>query len=202
MRRTTTSATPESYYFAYGANLHIAHMKSRCPRSAPVCAARLEDYRLTIALPATAPDNQPGWATVTPEPGAGTPGALFRLHADDLPALDRFEDYPALYMWKSIYIMVQCGKRRARRRHTTDSGKDTRISRWKRMESVLGEISSYIGTGPPYPFGEVAAGGPLSSGSVSVRCASARISVRCAMIRRHDAQTLSLLGRKAISSFR
>ena len=97
MRRTTTSATPDSNYFAYGANLHLAQMKSLCPRSAPVCPARLVDYCLTIALPAASSGNQPGWATVTPETGAQVPGALFRLHEDDLPALDHFEDYPALY---------------------------------------------------------------------------------------------------------
>ena len=83
MKRMTTPATPESNYFAYGANLHIAQMKSLCPRSAPVCPARLQEYRLTIALPATAPGNQPGWATVTPHKGAEAPGALFRLHSDE-----------------------------------------------------------------------------------------------------------------------
>ncbi len=113
MRRTTTSATPESDYFAYGANLHLAQMKSLCPKSAPVCPARLVDYRLTIALPAAAAGNQPGWATVTPEKGAETPGALFRLHADDLPALDHFEDYPALYDRQDVEIVTADGPLRA-----------------------------------------------------------------------------------------
>ncbi len=109
MRRTTTSATPDSNYFAYGANLHIAQMKSLCPMSAPVCPARLLDYRLTIALPAASPGNRPGWATVTPEKGAETPGALFRLHDDDLPALDHFEDYPALYTREDVKILTGDG---------------------------------------------------------------------------------------------
>ena len=109
MKRMTTPATPESNYFAYGANLHIAQMKSLCPKSAPVCPARLEGYRLTIALPATAPGNQPGWATVTPHKGAEAPGALFRLHSDDLPALDHFEDYPALYDRKEVELITAEG---------------------------------------------------------------------------------------------
>ena len=109
MRRTTTSATPDSNYFAYGANLHIAQMKSLCPKSAPVCPASLENYRLTIALPAASPGNQPGWATVTPEAGALVPGALFRLHDDDLPALDHFEDYPALYDRQEVEIITADG---------------------------------------------------------------------------------------------
>ncbi len=113
MRRTTTSATPDSNYFAYGANLHVTQMKSLCPKSAPVCPARLLDYRLTIALPAASQGNQPGWATVTPEAGAYVPGALFRLHADDLPALDHFEDYPTLYDRKDVEIVTADGPLRA-----------------------------------------------------------------------------------------
>ena len=75
----TTPATPESNYFAYGANLHIAQMKSLCPEVAsPYVPRAFKEYRLTIALPATAPGNQPGWATVTPHKGAEAPGALFR----------------------------------------------------------------------------------------------------------------------------
>ena len=109
----TTPATPESNYFAYGANLHIAQMKSLCPRSAPVCPARLQEYRLTIALPAASPGNQPGWATVTPHKGAEALGALFRLHADDLPALDHFEDYPALYDRKEVELIIAEGSLRA-----------------------------------------------------------------------------------------
>ena len=109
----TTPATPESNYFAYGANLHIAQMKSLCPKSAPVCPARLQEYRLTIALPAASPGNQHGWATVTPHKGAEAPGALFRLHADDLPALDHFEDYPALYDRKEVELITAEGSLRA-----------------------------------------------------------------------------------------
>ena len=113
MKRMTTPATPESNYFAYGANLHVSQMKSLCPRSAPVCPARLEGYRLTIALPFSAPENQSGWATVTPHKGAETLGALFHLHADDLPALDHFEDYPALYNRKNVEIRTDEGVDRA-----------------------------------------------------------------------------------------
>ena len=78
-----------------------------------MCSARLLDYRLTIALPEASPGDQPGWATVTPEKGAETPGALFRLHADDLPALDHFEDYPALYDRKDVKIVTADGPLRA-----------------------------------------------------------------------------------------
>ncbi len=106
-----TSATPEPYYFAYGANLNIAHMKSLCPGSAPLCFAHLEDHILTIALPETASPDAPGWATVTPETGGRVLGALFHLRADDLPALDRFEGYPTLYNREEVEVATDDGPR-------------------------------------------------------------------------------------------
>ena len=36
-------------------------------------------------------------------------GALFRLHNDDLPALDHFEDYPVLYKRKEVEIVTADG---------------------------------------------------------------------------------------------
>lgn len=109
----TTSATPDLSYFAYGANLCVAHMKIICPRSAPEGPARLEDHRLVIALPASAPRNGPGWATVTPEAGARVPGALFRLHPDDLPTLDRFENFPTLYGRETMEVTTAEGRAEA-----------------------------------------------------------------------------------------
>lgn len=105
----TTSATPELSYFAYGANLNVAHMEILCPRSVPAGPAHLENHRLAIALPASAPRSAPGWATVAPEEGARVPGALFRLHPDDLPVLDRFEDFPALYGRETIEVAAKEG---------------------------------------------------------------------------------------------
>lgn len=72
-------------------------MRRRCPRSRPLGPALLENHRLRIALPADAPPG-PGWATVIPSPGDSVRGAIFELHADDLPALDAYEEYPALYL--------------------------------------------------------------------------------------------------------
>lgn len=88
-------------------------MKSRCPRSVPLGPALLEGYRLAIALPANAPAGETGWATVTPREGASVPGGLFRLHADDLPGLDRFEDFPTLYHREHLEVSTATGAIRA-----------------------------------------------------------------------------------------
>lgn len=71
-------------------------MRRRCPRGEPLCAARLAGHALRIALPLDHPPG-PGWATVEAAPGRFVPGALYRLHRDDLEALDAYEDCPALY---------------------------------------------------------------------------------------------------------
>lgn len=86
-------------------------MRLRCPRSEPLCAARLEGHALRIALPRSHPPGQ-GFATVTPAPGRSVPGALFRLHPDDLKALDEYEGCPALYAREER--AVQAGGREVR----------------------------------------------------------------------------------------
>ncbi len=83
-------------------------MRRRCPRSLPRRAARLSGYLLRIALPQDSPKG-PGWATVTPAPGAYVPGALYHLHEDDLGALDEYEGYPGLYLREEVTIETQSG---------------------------------------------------------------------------------------------
>ncbi len=83
-------------------------MRRRCPRSLPVRPARLSGHRLRIALPQNSPKG-PGWATVTPAPGAYVPGALYHLHEDDLAALDEYEGYPGLYLREEVTIETAGG---------------------------------------------------------------------------------------------
>jgi len=60
-------------------------------------------YSLRIALPADHPPGQ-GFATVVPAPGAFVPGAIFRLHPEDLPALDEYEGWPELYLREELRV--------------------------------------------------------------------------------------------------
>ena len=80
-------------------------MRRRCPMSKPAGPARLEGYALRIALPRNHPPG-PGWATVTAAPGRSVPGALFRLHREDLKALDAYEGFPDLYAREELAVLA------------------------------------------------------------------------------------------------
>ncbi|MDA1000214.1 MAG: gamma-glutamylcyclotransferase [bacterium] len=111
-RKTTKSFDRHLQYFAYGANLSQAEMRRRCPESRPLGPALLENHRLCIALPADAPPG-PGWATIAPSPGDSVHGALYALHTADLPALDDYEGYPALYRRTESVILTDKAPMRA-----------------------------------------------------------------------------------------
>jgi gamma-glutamylcyclotransferase (GGCT)/AIG2-like uncharacterized protein YtfP len=86
-------------YFAYGANLNRAHMHLWCPSSAPAGRAALADYRLAFRF----------WADVVPSPGDAVPGALYKIAASDLEALDEYEDYPSLYERVRVTVQTESG---------------------------------------------------------------------------------------------
>jgi hypothetical protein len=71
-------------YFAYGANLDVAAMAQRCPRSRALGLGRLARHRVAIM--------KEGYATVVTDPAAMVHGLLFDLAFADVPALDRYEE--------------------------------------------------------------------------------------------------------------
>ena len=71
-------------YFAYGANMDIAAMALRCPKSRPLGRGRLARHRFFVM--------EAGWASVAPDPRATVHGVLWELDFADVPALDRYED--------------------------------------------------------------------------------------------------------------
>ena len=79
--------TEPRLYFAYGSNLDLDGMASRCPDSEPVGVATLGGWALTFR----------GVADIEPRKGARTHGALWRMSARDLERLDAYEGYPGLY---------------------------------------------------------------------------------------------------------
>ncbi len=71
-------------YFAYGANMDVGAMGSRCPRSRPLGLARLARHRFLIMAE--------GYASVAPDPRSIVYGVLWDLALSDVRALDQFED--------------------------------------------------------------------------------------------------------------
>jgi hypothetical protein len=71
-------------YFAYGANMDVAAMARRCPRSRALGTARLMRHRFVV-MPG-------GWGSVTRDPRQSVHGVLWDLAAADVRALDAFEE--------------------------------------------------------------------------------------------------------------
>lgn len=70
-------------YFAYGANMDVAAMSARCPKSKPIGRARLMRHRFALI-----PE---GYATVVADPRSVVHGVLWDLALSDVRPLDAFE---------------------------------------------------------------------------------------------------------------
>ena len=75
------------YYFAYGANMSLASMHSRCPLALPIQKFALRDWRLDFGH----------HATIVREPDAVCEGALWLITSSCEQNLDGFEGYPDYY---------------------------------------------------------------------------------------------------------
>ncbi len=71
-------------YFAYGANMDVGAMATRCPRSRPLGRARLAGHRFFIMAQ--------GFASVAPDRSDFVHGVLWDLALADVAALDRYEE--------------------------------------------------------------------------------------------------------------
>ena len=78
-------------YFAYGSNMWREQMRQRCPDHELVGKAVLPGYAL--CFPRTSPIRECGVAGIAETHGAEVWGVLYRLHDQDLAALDKREGY-------------------------------------------------------------------------------------------------------------
>ena len=70
-------------YFAYGANMNLATMAQRCPRSKMLGTAKLMRHAFVVM--------DTGWASVERAPNGCVYGLLWDLALADVSRLDRFE---------------------------------------------------------------------------------------------------------------
>lgn len=87
------------WYFAFGSNLDVDQMASRCPDALQVGAATLPDHRLVFR----------SVADVEPADGQEVPGGLWWISERDLAALDRYEGFPRLYTRGPLRIVDHRG---------------------------------------------------------------------------------------------
>ena len=93
-------------YFAYGSNMDVAAMASRCPHSRPVGPARLMRHRFLVT--------SDGYASVQRDPAATVWGLLWDLSLADIAALDRYESLgTGLFSKTTQAVLAEKGPRRA-----------------------------------------------------------------------------------------
>jgi gamma-glutamylcyclotransferase (GGCT)/AIG2-like uncharacterized protein YtfP len=93
-------------YFAYGANMDVAGMRERCPRSTPLGLARLPRHRFIITTD--------GYASVLRDPRESVHGVLWDCALGDIRTLDKFEELASgLYIKINQPVVVEGGAKRA-----------------------------------------------------------------------------------------
>ncbi|KAF4957004.1 hypothetical protein FGADI_3416 [Fusarium gaditjirri] len=92
------SDLPAQLYFAYGSNLWLQQMASRCPESYYVGRAVLLDHRWQI--------NSRGFANVIPCSGYNVHGLVYQVSVDDEARLDRNEGVHSGAYTKSYHSVV------------------------------------------------------------------------------------------------
>lgn len=94
---TRQASPPEpTLYFAFGSNLSLAQMATRCPHSLYIGRAVLHDYLWQI--------NTRGFANVVPCPGHSVQGLVYQIDPADEASLDRSEGVS-----RACYAKGRCG---------------------------------------------------------------------------------------------
>jgi gamma-glutamylcyclotransferase (GGCT)/AIG2-like uncharacterized protein YtfP len=89
------------YYFAYGSNLNLAQMKSRCLEAKVIGTTVLNDYQLVFKT----------HLDVVPKKDSTVPIGIFFISSSDEAALDRYEGVEAKYYEKKE-ITVEFGNQK------------------------------------------------------------------------------------------
>ncbi len=71
-------------YFAYGSNMDVAALRTRCPKARLIGRARMPRHRFVLMAD--------GYASIRRDPDATVHGVLFELALSDIAPLDRYED--------------------------------------------------------------------------------------------------------------
>ena len=93
------------YYLAYGSNLNLNEMKSRCLSARKIGTTILNDYRLVYK----GSKDEEAFLTLEQDKDSSVPLGIFELSIKDIVNLDRYEGYPFLYSKK--YILIKIGNK-------------------------------------------------------------------------------------------
>lgn len=90
------------YYLAYGSNLSVEQMATRCPEAIYVGTAEIKDYQLLFKRGGSGT-----YLTVEPKEGSMVPVLVWRISEKDEQALDYYEAYPSLYYKATMQVEIK-----------------------------------------------------------------------------------------------
>ena len=100
--RTETSMEQRKYYLAYGSNLNIRQMRTRCPEARIVGTAVIPDCQLLFKGSGTG-----AYLTIERKTGAAVPVGVWSVTAEDEAALDVYEGFPTFYYKTEMTVTVK-----------------------------------------------------------------------------------------------
>lgn len=86
-------------YIAYGSNLNVRQMKTRCPNAKILGTAKLKGWELLFKG-----SKLGSYLTIEKKENAIVPVAIWEIYETDEKALDRYEGYPNFYYKKDIKL--------------------------------------------------------------------------------------------------
>ena len=92
----------QKLYIAYGSNLNIRQMQTRCPGAQPVGTAVIKDYELLFKGSRTG-----SYLTIEKKKGSEVPVGIWAVSKYNEEALDRYEGYPDFYYKTEMKVQVK-----------------------------------------------------------------------------------------------
>lgn len=97
-------------YIAYGSNLNVMQMKTRCPNAKILGTAKLKGWELLFKG-----SKSGSYLTIEKKENDIVPVVIWEVSESDEKALDRYEGYPTFYYKKDIKVQykgIRTGNRR------------------------------------------------------------------------------------------
>lgn len=104
-RRCIRHKPCKKYYLAYGSNLNLSQMKSRCPGAELIGYAELENHRLIFRGSGSG-----SFLSVESEHGKSVKCGVFSITSANERSLDRYEGYPQFYQKKTVTVTMHSFK--------------------------------------------------------------------------------------------
>ena len=92
-------------YIAYGSNLNVRQMKTRCPNAKILGTAKMKGWELLFKG-----SKSGSYLTIEKKENGIVPVVIWEVSESDEKALDRYEGYPTFYYKKDIKVQYKASE--------------------------------------------------------------------------------------------